>query len=349
MTGAGTKLRSPVTLRASSVRDCPRKAVLEHTAKPDRERSERERRFLYRGTTVGRDYLIFLATANRMKITVDSGPDWWVPPELRAAADELAGIIAERVIPWEHGYGHADGYLTGTRTIIECLSSANPSDDLVRSKMLQAVLYATYDPDAENAAVVVIDPADFTDEQIVLKPGTATWRALEDEVRDRVEQIGRWKQDGTLPPRVCAKPSDARSHFCLHAGACFDGWEPPTPEEIEADETLVDMVEKFTVAKRIEGDARRALKVAEGDRKLLQAALEEVDLPAGADVRVGPFLIRRTPVQRKPVFEWEKAEAAGVFEPGLYDGFFRSGASYSTFKAGRVDGSGDEYGDEAPW
>lgn len=336
-----------LAFRASSLRDCPRKAVYEATGAPARDRTPREERFLYRGKSIGRDYVIFLASSNGWKVWVDSGPDYWVPPDLRAATAGEAGIVAEKKVAWGYGTGHADAYITSTRTVVECLSSASASDAMVRSKLLQAVLYTEHDSDATNCRLVVIDPSDFSEEQVVLDPRSRQYAALVDEMKERVETLALWHDTGVLPDRVCGKPNEAIGHFCQHAAHCFDGWEPPELDVVECDETLAATLADFDRAKRARADLAKQEKQLKAEQDAAQEILEGLDLPVGT-VRLGPFQVTRTFTQRKPTFQWEKAEMAGVFEPGLYDDFFKPGSSYSTFKTERVDPSGDEFG-EVPW
>lgn len=343
-------MRTTLRLRASSLRDCPRKAVYEASGAPARERTTREERFLWRGKTIGHDYIVFLASSNGWKVRVDSGPDYWLPPEHRFTPDDNPKIIAEQRIDWGLGIGHADAYLTETRTIIECLSSANASDDLIRSKLLQAVLYTEHHPTATNCRVVVIDPSDFSEEQVVLDPRSRSYAELRDEMLYRKELVRGWLNDSErVPDRVCSKPSDAIGHFCQFAEHCFSGWEPPPVEELAADADLIEAVAEFAEAKRLRKQIAADDKAAKQRQDDAQAIIEAADLPAGRDVQVGPFKVRRTAVNRKPTLDWERAEMAGALEPGMLGEFFKPGASYSTYKAERVDMSGDEYGDEVPF
>lgn len=339
-----------VRLRASSLRDCPRKAVYEACGAPARPRSNREERFLWRGKTIGHDYIVFLANSNGWKVWIDSGPDYWLPPELRADTIGDAQIVAEQRIDWGLGTGHADAYLTETKTIIECLSSANAGDDLIRSKLLQAVLYTEHHPTATHCRVVVIDPSDFSEEQIVLDPRSKTYAELRDEVENRIALVAMHLRDPSIElARVCSKPSDAIGHFCQFAEHCFQLWEPPPLEVLADDVELTLALAEFAEAKRLRKQIAADDKVAKQRQDDAQAVIEAADLPSGRDVLVGPFKVRRTAVQRKPTLDWERAEMAGALEPGMLAEFFRPGASYSTYKAERVDMSGDEYGEEVPF
>ena len=312
-------------LRWSSVRDCPRKGIYESEGAPARERTPSEEGTLWRGKSIGRDYAIFLATEQKTTIHVESGPDYWVPPELRAATADDAGLIAEQRIKWPFGIGHQDLYVKETATIIEVLSSAHASEQMKRAKMLQGIGYVEHHPHAENLALIVVSPTDLTMERTIVMPGTRLYEELREEMRERIAELERWRDDGEMPARVCSKPSEARGHFCMFAQHCFQDWEPPPLEEIAADGDLLEAVGRFVEVKRARAELASRDKALEIEQKEAQAVMDAAELPAGQQVIVGPFEVRRTQVERQPTFEWAKAESAGVFEPGLYGEFFKAG------------------------
>lgn len=306
---------------------------------------------MQRGKEIGRGYVLRLVTTERQaghaaSVWVDSGPGYWVPPELAAASRDEATHICELQVPWEFGVGHPDLFIPETGTIVEVLSAATAGDSYRRGKLLQAVGYCEHYEPARNVALIVVSPSDYTEDRTVVAGHTDLYRGLVDEMQARVAQVRAWAEEGTLPDRVCAKPSEARSHFCQHAAHCFEGWEPPPLPVIAADAALVLAAQEFDAVKRERAAGARLDREQEQRQKAAQAVLEAAELPAGMDVMVGGYKVTRTAVQRKPVFDWEKAEAAGVFEPGLYDGYFRPGSAYSTFKVALVgDAPGEDYGD----
>jgi hypothetical protein len=181
-----------------------------------------------------------------------------------------------------------------------------------------------------------------------MSPASRQYKEIEIEVRIRISLLEQWEKTGELPGRVCKFPSDARSHFCLHAAHCFTGWEPPTLAAVVADETVIAAVATVAEAKRARADIGRDDKAWEAKQKAAQEVLERADMPVGV-TRVGPYQLTRTHTRRAATFEWGKAELAGVFVPDDYPEFFRAGASYSTFKAERIAGETDDYGDDIPW
>lgn len=319
---------SHAPLRLSSVLNaCPRKAVYEATDAPAREPSDREQRIRWRGKRIGEDYA-----------------------DLLAAKYGEHAVERERKVVWPLGVGHEDAFLKATKTVVEVLSSAHASEQMVHGKLLQLTGYIEHDPAAENGVLVIVSPTDFSEERIVVNPNTTAYKALVEEMLDRVAEVLAWRDTGELPVRVCAKPSEAKGRFCLHADHCFgEDWQPPPLEQVAADETTVLAVTEYDRLKRAETDARNTLKAAEDARKEQQAVLEALELPAGRDVQVGAFKVRRTFTERAPSFDWKKAELAGVFDPELFGEYMRPGAAYSTFRVERVDHAGDEYGDGIPW
>lgn len=320
--------RSTPKLRWSSVRDCPRKAVYEATNAPARERTDRENRILYRGKSLGREYADFLRHRY--------GPD---------------AVTTEIPVPWPLGIGHIDILLHPTETMIEVLSSAHASDAMIRSKLLQLVGYLEhYDGShgpARNGALIVLNPSDFTDEVFPVARTTRTYAALVDEMRARVATVQAWADTGTLPDRVCAKPADARSHFCLYPGHCFDGWEPPPLNEL-IDEETVEMVERLYHAKQREHAVKGELKLVESERKEIEQRLADI-VPVGKH-RVGGIEVARSHVQRGPTVDVKKAELAG-FPVDTLELYMKPGASFDTWRVDRVadHATGEDFGEQVPF
>ena len=359
MTRAATAAigQSPL-LRWSSVRDCPRKAVLEATGAPARDRTDAEERWLYRGKSIGRDYIVWLA-AKYGKVYVASGDNWWVPPHLRADTADKAAILAELPIEWELGVGHMDGYLKETSTALEFLSSAHASDAMIRSKLLQLTGYARHYPPATNACLIVLDPSSLQEDRYPVAFDTEAFRHLLEECEERIEQVMAWNATGGLPPRVCGKPGDAWGHFCRVAETCFEGWEAPEPVALTQDPEAVHVATLLHAAKQEERAAKATLAEAETYRKKLENELADqpaMGLALGAlkeGVRVGPFHVKRTYVQRSPSLDVKKARLAGAINDEALAEYMKPGAAYWTTTIERVEldarPPAEGFGDEAPW
>lgn len=308
-------------LRWSSVRDCPRKAVYEATGAPARERSVREERILWRGKTIGRDYADMVAA--------QLGED---------------AIERERKVAWPLGTGHIDVFVKETRTVIEVLSTAHAGGAYAHSKLVQAVGYAVYDPEATNVCLVVLNPSDYSEERVIVTEGSAQWVELAAEVERRVAEVLEWRDNGTVPARVCGKPADARGHFCDHGAHCFEGWEPAQIAQI-TDPDVVDAAGRVFSAKEREREIKSALKLVEEERKTAEAAL--ADHVEAGKVQVGGFQVTRSP-RRRESFKLALAREDSRFVPELL-AEFTSESEFTVWDVKR-EGAGDvDYGEEAPF
>ncbi len=308
-------------LRWSSARDCPRKAALE-AGPPDREWTDYESRIMYRGRSLGRD------TA-----------DWY------EHAEGGSGIVRELKIEWPLGTGHADFYIERTRTLVEVLSSAHATPAMIESKLVQLVGYLEHFPEAEHGRLTVVSPSDFQMENYEVVKGTERYEQLVEEVILRIEALERWRDEGILPDRVCAKPDEARSHFCRFADTCFQGWEPPPLPEVDRPE-VVNAAADVLGAKIAEWDLRRLLADAETERKLKEQVLAAELEGQPMAVLAGPYRVRRTDVQRKPTLDLAKAELAGALSPSELAPYMRPGAAYTIWNVDRTEAAGDvDYGE----
>lgn len=324
-----TATASP-TLRWSSVKTCPRKAVLEATVEPDRDWYESERRIMFRGKRVGQDYAVMLATAAEGLIWVDSGESYWVPPTMQATSREYAAFVCELRVPWLAGVGHVDIYSTETETAIEVLSSRYITQ--AHSKLLQVVGYGSRIPECKAVCLVIVDPGDLSEEKVVVVKDSEQWNTLLEEVHNRTAEIAEWQDCGTMPERVCSKPSEARSHFCRHAATCFEGWEAPEVDSIDSEDAQQLAIRLAHVkAKRRELSA--ADKLVEAEQKEIQGELETL-VPAGA-FQIGGYLVKRSDRTRQS-FKLTLAQEDSRIPDDLLDEF----TSVSHFSVWDVERNG---------
>ncbi len=323
-------MSADVKLRWSAVADCARKAVYEATVPADRDRTDRERRILWRGKSIGHDYGTFL------KATYGPNAVW-----------------REVKVRWAFGVGHIDLFLRPTGTAIEVLSSAFASDEMRQRKLLQLVGYMEAYPRAKNGCLIVLNPSDFTEDRWPVAKGTETYEALVERMRERVDELREWRSWGRLPDRVCGKPNDAIGHFCRHAVTCFDGWEAPEPVSVVDDPEAIRLAADFARAKLEERAAATTLAEWEAERKTCEAKLAALDGVDGivGDIRIGPYSVKRVHVQRSPSLDTKKARLAGMLNEEVLAEFMRPGASYWTTTIERRDDGAvpADLGDEAPW
>jgi hypothetical protein len=279
------------SLRWSSVRDCGRKAVYEVTGAPARNRTLKEERQLFRGKTVGQAFVVALAHENRWKVFVDSGPDYMLPyPELHCDSRDDADVIAELKVQWELGVGHADLYVKQTDTILEVLSSQSASVEMIHSKVLQAYGYARA-IDAQSIALAVVDPATLEEDRVIVTASSPQWDDLAVECDERVAQVVAWRDSGTIPARVCGRPSESWGHFCQYAAHCFEDWQADPVEQIESEEAQ-QLAIRLAHVKAKRREITSSDNLLEAEQKDIQEQLADL-VPAG-EWQVGGYLVKRS-------------------------------------------------------
>jgi len=291
-------------LRLSELARCPRMCALRGLGHEPAEPSPRGRRYQTRGQMFG--YYAFQQFRERY-------PD----------------AQREVEITWPLGTGHADIYLPSEKLLIEVVSSTSPNE-IFPAKMKQVRCYLLYHPEANSAAVYVINPSDLDREAllpVILRPEDVT------EIAADVAMVEAALDGGPLPPCSAATPSDCEhSLFCPFAGVAWEGWEPPPlPEANSVDAVL--LASRYYRAKRAEGEARGGTSEAERERKELEAELAAV-FPLGKTAS-GPFVVSRTQVNRKGTFNLDAARAAGVSDEDLLGPFIKPGANYETWRIER--------------
>jgi hypothetical protein len=125
--------------------------------------------------------------------------------------------------------------------------------------------------------------------------------------------------------------------MCPFAAACFANWEPEPAVDITDPDTL-EVVARLAAIKQQEAEHNAVLRSLEEGKEEAQAALAE--LLTEPESRVGPFLVKRTDVQRKPTFSMRAAEAAG-FPIHTLDEFMRVGSAYTTWRITRAEEAGE--------
>lgn len=312
---------APTAIRASELSRCARMAALRGLGAEHEEPDEITQRFFARGHLFGE----------------------YVARQLEAKYGK-AEIEREVAIPWPLGEGHADVYVRSAKLLVEVKSTVTPttSSPMFDMAVEQLRIYLHFHPEAERGALYLVNPSNLAGEDVFEVRLTVADRARIDA---DVALVRAALEGGQLPQRVCSRPGQARGRLCSFAAACFEGWVPPALHEVSAPEAL-DAAARLAAIKREERDYNAALAALEQGKKEAQAELGEY-LPEGESV-VGPWQVRRTLVQRAPVFSLKAAAAAG-FPVQTLDEFMRPGAAYETFRVERAETPGEiDYG-EAPF
>lgn len=251
-------------------------------------------------------------------------------------------VIAEMAVPWPAppalpvGELHIDVGLLSDRIAIEAKSS-KWIDSMFDSAVLQVAGAVHFSEHFDSGLVVFLDgDYQITHEFPVF---------LTDELIEQVESIAaaviEAGQGGfpSLPPRVCEKPSDARSHLCPFADTCFQGWE--APQAAESPELSQLASEGWLI--------QRDLRAQRGDVKELEAKWEAwkeraiaAEVPTG-ETMAGSIRIKRVDVRGKETFSRAKAATAGVWQSihdEIFHPFIKISDGYSTFDLKRTEADG---------
>lgn len=315
--------------------------MFEATDAPARERSDRERRILFRGRELEDSYARMLAAEHGIKVVRHGEPGW-----------RQARIVRQYRVPWPLGIGHADIFLRDTQSFVEVLSSAHADTGRRRTKLMQAVGYREHAKDVASGpvALVILDPADFSEERIVVSPDSTLYEELREEMEERVRQVLAWRDEGTLPERVCGKPADAIGHFCLHAGHCFDGWEPEPLAEPADVAAVTEIAKQWLDAKRQEDQFKELAKPFYNERKTLEAQL--ADLIEPGTWQAGQFEVTRSHVVRNS-FQLGRAELDSRFPDELLAEFTKTSEhdrfAIAPTAAGSSDAAPEDFGEEPPF
>jgi len=262
-------------------------------------------------------------------------------------------VIEEAAVPWPAppelpvGELHVDVIVKSERLGIEA-KNTKWVDSLFDSAVLQIAGGVHFSPDLDTGLVVFLDHEyQVTDEFPVF---------LTDELVEKVEtiaaQVVEAGKTGTLPERVCEKPSDARSHLCPFAEHCFSDWAAPPPSERE------DLSQLASEGWLIQRD----LKAKKGEEKELQAAWDEwkqrmaAAAPELIEAMAGSIRVKRIDVKGRETFSLAKARTAGAWGPGdeeRFGPFTKIGDPSVRFDLTRTEaGGGDldlDFGDEVPF
>ncbi len=313
---------APTALRASELARCARMAAGRGIGWAHADYDEQTRRYFARGHL----YTEYVARQLRAK----HGP---------------TNVITEVEIDWPLGTGHGDIYVIPDKLLVEVKSTVTPttSSPMFEMAVEQLRIYLRFHPDAEHGALYLINPSDLSREDVFRVELTDEDVArIDTAIYDLSVAV---EHGGSLPPRVCSKPSQARGRLCPFAEACFDGWVDPGPEEV-TDADALAVVSELSRIKQEESAHRRALAALEEGRKETQARLGEY-VPVG-DSTVGPFAVKRIHKTRAPQFSEKAAKAAGFPVETLAE-FMVGGSEWDEYRVGTAAEAGETDFGEAPF
>lgn len=239
-----------------------------------------------------------------------------------AVADDFAtkhgeeNVIREKAVEWPNhtlplGELHTDVYVLPDRMAVEVKSSTSPAS-ILDDAITQLGGEIFYDEDADIGCLAIADPSGWSDTQYLPV-------VLTDELQERVESIAQEVVDasrtGTLPNRVCGKPSDGHGKFCPFINVCFDGWQPPDPLHLPGDAALIAL--RLKAVQDLEREARSIAKTHEEERKQLSVDLAGFDLVPGLEYSGAGARVIRTHVAATEKLSLTTLKKAGMLTPEL--------------------------------
>lgn len=310
MSAAAQPQRVLTGTRLSELAACPRRCACRALGHEAAEPPARQRRYLVRGQMF----------------------ESYVALQFEAKYGKTA-IERQREIPWALGTGHADIYIRPEKLIIEVVSTVGGNID---AKIRQARLYLMHDPEAETAAVYVVDPSSLDAEDLI--PVHTDDHQLA-ELEERIAAVQAAIDGGPLPDCVHATPPGCRYSGCPFTQSAWADWQPPTPVDLSDTPGLVSLTADFYRAKQTREHAKAQLEDAESVYRDAKEALAEILALPKIPYRAGPFEVSRTQVAGRVTFSFARACETGAIPPAMQDAlapFVKVGHPHSRINIRRV-------------
>ena len=248
-------------------------------------------------------------------------------------------VETQREIRWPLGVGHADIYLRPEKLLVEVFSTTGGNFD---RKIKQVKLYLYFDPEAEQAAVYVVDPSTLEREDVFPVQLTDTDRGeieLELHALLAVKNAGEMRKEtvfadallshtgfGSLPPCVFDRPTECYFAGCAFTDAAWANWQDQFT--FLSDDGLLPLVTDLVDAnERLRGAEREVASYREA-ANAHKDALARAGLESGRDYLIGPFKVRRTVVGPRHTFSLATARKAGFELPEHLQPFVKVGEGH---------------------
>lgn len=323
-----TELRQLTGVRLSQLARCPRACALQGSGAEPAPPTERMRRYWTRGQMFS----------------------WYAWRQLCEQYGEDA-IEREREVPWPLGVGHIDLYVRPERLIVEVKSSTSPSS-VIDAAMRQVRMQMRFDPEAEHAAIYVIDPSDLDREDFLpvkLRDEDVA------EIDRAVEEVGRAIEGGDLPACSASDPTACRFSGCGFTEAAWAGWTP-APATTADDPRLVEAALEWYRHRAFRLALERGVDTAKADETEARDRMLELGLPPEGEVVVGGKLrVKRTKVAGRVTARIADARKAGVWTDALDEllgDYVRVGEPSERLTATLLEGAElapVDFGDEVPF
>lgn len=313
-------------VRLSELARCPRACALRGRGAEPAEPTDRQRRWMTRGQLFG----AYAAIQFERKYG-------------------LQNVEREREVPWPLGTGHADLYIRPEKLLVEVVSSTSP-DGILPAKIRQVRRYLHFDPEAERAAVYVINPADLDREDLI--PVELRQEDIE-EIEAEVAAVHAALDGGDLPDCSARTPAECRfAKFCGFTDLAWDGWTPPPPLELAADPDVVALLAEWLACRNFEREIGAEVDEKNTRRKEVQALLAEHGIEPGDEYAVGGFSVKRSVRSGRETFSLARARSSGAWTPAhdeAFAPFLKIGDPSEVWTVTKVGDTDLEFGDEAPF
>lgn len=313
-------------VRLSELARCPRACALRGLGAEPTEPSGRQRRWMSRGQIFG------MYAALQFEQLHGKG-----------------NVEREREVPWPLGTGHADIYIRPEKLLIEVVSSTSP-DGILPAKIRQVRRYLHFDPEAERAAVYVINPADLDREDLI--PVELRDEDV-DEIEDEVSAVQEALAGGDLPDCSASTPTECRlARFCSFTDVAWAGWFPPPATELPAAPDVVALLVEWTACKTAEAEHKAAGAANYERRREVQALLAEHGVEAGTEYAVGGFSVKRQVRAGSASFSLARARSSGTWTPGhdeMFAPFLKVGDPSEMWAIKKLGETDLDFGEEAPF
>lgn len=313
-------------MRLSELARCPRACALRGLGAEPSEPTDRQRRWMSRGQIFGAYAAIQFEQFHGKQ-----------------------NVEREREVPWPLGTGHADVYIRPEKLLIEVVSSTSP-DSIIDSKINQVRRYLHFDPDAERAAVYVINPADLDREDLIpveLRPEDVQ------EIEAEIAAVEEALSGGPLPDCSARTPAECKhARFCAFTNVAWDGWAPPPPTELASDPDVVALLVEWAACKQIERELGVEVDAKSQRRKEIQRLLADHGLEPGQEYGVGGFSVKRSVRLGRETFSLARARSSGTWSPAhdeVFAPFLKVGEPSEVWAVEKVGDVAVDFGDEAPF
>lgn len=278
----------------------------------------------------------------------------WVVERLLVPEFGFDNIIRQKAVEWPRANGslpigelHGDAFVVSEGMPVEIKSRAD--GEPIDSDFTQLAGAIHFDPDAGDVGTLIVVDRNLGRQMIPVKLTPERVEEVETIAHDVVEA----GKTGELPARVCSHPGEGIGRFCPFIAQCFAGWVAPAPQEV-----ATDQAELLAAAFRLQEQIRvtkAPVGPLEDELKTIKAALTDLPVAAGVELRGGGVLAKRADIADRESMSLTEARKAGIFTPAdevRFGPFIKQVGGHSRWTLKRDQAApllAEDFGDDAPW